>query len=228
MAAKNVPATEKMIGTHPTNIITAKVEIIGTRALFFHSAGPETIPLEKQEMTGVAGNDPWTWIKTTPITAQGQLFLDPSYIFATIRDGAKHIKVKRGSLMPLVVATLQLTDTIVLIDRFLPDIAAEFVLSKGKVGHPLEVLTQDPTEPVYLDIRKGKNPNTKSAMIIYRVACSPGWHASFELEWDKTVVSTAQMEAALRDAGALEGLGSGRKIGKGRFTHTSFQLQETD
>jgi hypothetical protein len=211
-----------------SNIITAKVEILGTRSLFFHSAGPEMIPLQKQEVTGVAGNDPWTWAKTTPITADGQLFVDPTMVFATIRDGGRHIRSKRGTLMLPIIATLQVEDELILVDRFLPPEAAAFVRSRGKVGDPLEVLTQDPTQPVYLDIRKGKNPNTKSAMIIYRVACSPGWHVSFTLIWDKTVVSTGQMEAAIHDAGALEGLGAGRKIGKGRFTHTSFQLQETD
>lgn len=212
----------------PGNIVTAKVEIVGTRALFFHSAGPETIPLEKQEATGVAGNDPWTWAKTTPVTAEGQLYFDPTYLFATTRDGGKHIRVKRGSLMPMIIATLQVTDTIILVDRFLPPAATEFVRSNGKIGHPLEVLTQDPTEPVYLDIRKGKNPSTKAAMIIYRVACSPDWHATFSLEWDKTVVATQQMAAALNDAGALEGIGGGRKIGKGRFKVASFQVVESD
>lgn len=209
-----------------SNIVTAKVEITGARSLFFHSAGPEMIPLQKQEVTGVAGNDPWTWAKTTPITADGQLYLDPTMVFATIRDGGRHIRSKRGSLMMPIVATLQVTDELILVDRFLPPEAAQFVRTKGKVGDPLEVLTQDPTADVYLDIRKGKNPNTKSAMIIYRVACSPGWHASFSLMWDKTVVATSQMEAALRDAGNLEGLGSGRKIGKGRFIHTSFQVTD--
>jgi len=211
----------------PGNIVTAKVEIIGIRSLFFHSAGPDMIPLEKQETTGVAGNDPWGWSKTTPVTAEGQLYLDPTMVFATIRDGGRHIKIKRGSLMMPIIATLQIVDDIILVDRFLPPEATEFVRSKGKVGHPLEVLTQDPTADVFLDVRKGKNPNTKSALIIYRVACTAGWHASFTLQWDRTVVATQQLEAALRDAGALEGLGSGRKIGKGRFTHTSFQVTES-
>lgn len=208
------------------NIVTAKVEIVGTRTLLFHSSGPETIPLEKQETTGVAGNDPWTWAKTTPVTAEGQLYFNPTYIFATARDGGKHIRIKRGSLMPLIIATLQVEDTIILVDRFLPPAATEFVRSKGKIGHPLEVLSQDPTEPVYLDVRKGKNPNTKSAMIIYRVAVGRGWYASFSLQWDKTVVSSQQLAAALNDAGALEGVGSGRKIGMGRFEMKTFQVTE--
>ena len=208
------------------NIITAKVEIVGTRTLLFHTAGPDTIPLEKQESTGVAGNDPWTWAKTTPVTAEGQLYFSPTYAFANARDGGKHVRVKRGSLMPLIIATVQVVDTIIMLDRFMPEAATEFVRSKGKVGHPLEVLTQDPTESVYLDVRKGKNPSTKAAMIIYRVGITRGWHASFTLEWDKTVVSSQQLAAALNDAGALEGIGSGRKIGMGRYKVESFQVSE--
>lgn len=206
------------------NIATAKVEIIGTRALFFHKGGRDTIPLEREERTGVAGNDPWTWAKTTPITSTGQLYLDPTQLFATIRDGGKHIRLKNVGLNTLIVGTLQIMDDVILVDRFLPQEAAEFVRSKGRVGNPLDVLTDDPTQPVYLDVRKGKNPNSRgSTMIIYRVACGADWHASFTMQWDKTVVATQQMQAALRDAGTLEGVGSGRKIGKGRFTVKSFQ-----
>lgn len=204
------------------NIVTAKVEIVGDRPLLFHSFDEETIPLEKTEKTGVAGRDPWTWAKTTPITPNGQLYVFPGQIFASGRDGAKHIKKGRGSLQPLVISTLQVMDEIILVDRFLPPEATEFVLSKGKIGDPAEVLTRDTTAPVYLCVRKGINPNTRSAMVIYRVAASPGWHLSFTLRWDKTVVSTTQMQAVLIDAGNLEGIGSGRKIGMGRYHTESF------
>lgn len=208
------------------NIVTAKVELVGIRSLFFHVFGEDAIPLEKVEKTGVAGNDPWTWSRTTPITPQGQLYVDPTYIFATMRDGSRHIKAKRGSIQPLVVATLQIMDDIVLVDRFLPPEAAEFVRSKGAVGDPLTVLTRDVTQPVYLDVRSTRNPNTKSRNVTYRVAASTGWHVSFNALWDRTVVSTAQMHAALIDAGALEGLGNGRKIGMGRFRVESFQVSD--
>lgn len=209
-----------------SNIITAKVEIVGIRSLFFHAFDEETIPLEKQELTGVAGRDPWSWSKTTPIMSNGQLYITPTQVFGSIRDGARHIKAKRGSLQPLVVATLQVVDEIILVDRFLPPEACEFVRSKGKIGEPSEVLTRDITAPVYLDCRKGKNPSTKGALVLYRVAASPGWHLSFTLRWDKTVVSTAQMQAILNDAGNLEGVGNGRKIGMGRYSVASFQVTE--
>ena len=210
------------------NIVTAKCEIVGIRSLFFHSFDEETIPLEKQELTGVAGRDPWSWARTTPIMPDGQLYLMPTYAFASVREGARHIKAKRGSLQPLVIATVQVLDEILFVDRFLPKDAAEFVLSKGKVGDPSTVLTREMTAPVYLDVRKGKNPSTKAALVLYRVAASPGWHLSFTIRWDKTVVSTNQMAAILRDAGALEGIGNARRIGMGRYEVSSFQVSESD
>lgn len=209
-----------------SNIVTAKVEVTGIRSLFFHSFDEETIPLEKVEKTGVAGRDPWSWAKTTPIMPNGQLYLQPTQVFGAIRDGARHVKKGKGSLQPLVVATLQILDEIILVDRFLPPEATEFVLSKGKVGDPQDVLTRQMTAPVYLDVRKGKNPSTKAAMVLYRVAASPGWHVTFTLQWDRTVVATGQMQAILTDAGNLEGIGGGRKIGMGRFAVQSFHVSE--
>lgn len=209
-----------------SNIITAKVELVGTRPLLFHHFGEDAIPLQKQETTGVAGNDPWTWAKTVLITKDGQLYVLPTQVFSSIRDGARHIKQKRGSIQPLVVATLQVTDDIILVDRFLPEDAREFVRSRGKVGNPLEVLTQDHAESVYLDIRSTRNPSTKARNVTYRVAVSSGWQMQASLEWDKTVVSRDQMHSCLIQAGGLEGIGSGRKIGMGRFIVASFSVNE--
>jgi hypothetical protein len=208
----------------PNNIITAQVEIIGKRSLFFHPFGEDSIPREKQEQTGVAGNDPWTWMKTTPCTSTGQLYLMPTYVFASIREGGYHIKFKGGNVKKLVIATMQVTDEIILVDRFLPPEALKFIQSKGREGDPLESLTRDRTQPVYLDVRGGKNPSTNKGMVIYRVAASPGWHLSFNLEWDKTVMSRDQLHSAILNAGQLEGIGNGRKIGMGRFDLVSFTV----
>ncbi|HEY4721974.1 MAG TPA: hypothetical protein VII92_09020, partial [Anaerolineae bacterium] len=65
------------------NIVTANIKIVGVRPLFFHRFGPDAMPLEKQERSGVAGNDPTEWRKTVSVTKQGQLFMDSSYAFAT-------------------------------------------------------------------------------------------------------------------------------------------------
>lgn len=192
------------------NIITATVSIKGIRPLLWHRFGPDAIPLEKQERTGVAGNDPEEWRKTVLMTEDRQLFIEPSYIFGVTREGAKNIKRPRGSIQPLVVSTLQVVDDRILVDRFVPD----------------EPLPTDPELPVFLDIRSVKNPATKGRNVRYRVAASSGWELTFHLLWDKTVVSRTEMESSVIDGGHLAGIGDGRKIGYGRFDVVSFDANE--
>ena len=193
-----------------TNILTANITITGTRPLFWHVFGPDAIPLEKQERTGVAGNDPEEWKKTVSFTKDRQLYVEPSYVFGTIRDGAKYTKSGRGSIQSVVAATLQVVDDRVLIDRFLPE------------GEP----PRDPEQPVYLDVRSVRNPATKGRNVRYRVAASKGWQTTFSIIWDKTLVNRSQMEACLLDAGRLCGIGDGRSIGFGRFEITSFEVAD--
>ncbi|MCK9602397.1 MAG: hypothetical protein M0R06_25350 [Sphaerochaeta sp.] len=197
------------------NILTASVKITGIRPLMWHKFGPESIPLEKQERTGVAGNDPEEWKRTYLANRDGQLYLRGDYIFGCIRDGAKHTKKGRGSIQSMVSATLQIMTDRVLVDRFIP----------GWNGGPPADLTTDPDEPVYLDVRSVKNPATKGRNVRYRVTAGAGWRASFVIAWDKTIVSRGEMEAVIIDAGRLCGLGDGRNIGMGRFTVDSFELQ---
>lgn len=191
------------------NILTAEITIKGLRPLFWHAFGPDAIPLEKQERTGVAGNDPEEWKKTVLALPSGQLYLHASYIFGCIRDGARYTTRKRGTIQPFVSATLQITDDVVLVDRFMVD-----------------PLPHDPTQPVYLDIRSVKNPATKGRNVRYRVAASPGWLTTFSIFWDKTIVSRGEMEAAITDAGRFCGLGDGRAIGFGRFHVEGFNVAE--
>jgi hypothetical protein len=204
------------------NILTATVTIEGTRPLWFHRFGPDALPLEKQERTGVAGNDPEEWRRTVSVTKDGQLCLDSTYGFATIREGSRYTKKGRGSIQSAVVATLQVTDNRILIDRHMPGFPN---------GHAYDVLTepappQDSELPVYLDIRGVRNPATKARNVRYRIACASGWQATFNLQWDKTIVSRNEMEAAVIDAGRLAGIGNGRAVGMGRFSVVSFQVTE--
>jgi hypothetical protein len=194
------------------NLLTATATIQGVKPLLWHHFGPDALPLERQERTGVAGNDPEEWRRTMLVNANGQLYLDPASIFGSIRDGARHTRKGKGSLQPLVVATLQVLDAQVLVDRCMPD---------GEV-------TTDATQPVYLDIRGVRNPSTRGRNVRYRLAASPGWHATFSLLWDRTIVSLEQMQAALLDAGRLSGIGSGRAIGMGRYEIVSFEVSEAD
>jgi hypothetical protein len=100
--------------------ITAKVTIRGTRPLLWHHFGPESIPLEAKARTGKAGNDPEEWKKTVLATPDGQLYLEPSYIFACIRAGEKQTHRGRGSLQGTVGASLEVLEERVLVDRRLP------------------------------------------------------------------------------------------------------------
>jgi hypothetical protein len=193
------------------NMIQAQVSITGTRPLLFHAFGPDSIPADgRKEREGAAGNNPNEWRKTVLFLAETrQLYLKPSYIFGCLRDGARHTPRKRGSLMSYVAATLQIVDSIILLDRYLPE----------------EPLPTDPNEPVYLDIQSVKNPSTRARNVRYRVAVAPGWTCCFGMTWDRTMVSTAEMEAVAHDAARLCGIGDGRSIGYGRFEVTRFMLE---
>jgi hypothetical protein len=194
-----------------SNMISAHFKIRGTRHLLWNAFTPEAIPLQKQEKSGVAGNNPEEWRKTVLMTDQRQLYLEPTYIFGCLRDGARYTKKGRGSLQPLLTATLQIADSRVLVDRFLPE--------EGQ-------LTSDPQQPVYLDVRSARNPATRARNVRYRVAASPGWIIICRIEWDKTIISRDEMKAVIIDAGRLVGIGDGRGIGFGRFTMEDFTVTE--
>jgi hypothetical protein len=189
------------------NLVRAKLEIRGTRPLLQHMFGPDALPLEKAERTGVAGNDPEEWHRTSMITRDGQLFVLGTYVFGMLRDAAKHTRKGKGSIQGMLAATLQIEDDQILLDRFVP-----------KDGP-----TTDSTQPVYIHVSGVRNPSTKARNVRYRLAASPGWNAKFTIMWDKTIVSRDQMRAVLIDAGTLVGLADGRSIGFGRFEVKAFQ-----
>lgn len=194
------------------NVLKASVQIRGLRPLLWHRFGPDSIPLEKKEKSGVAGNDPTEWKSTVLFNKERQLYLEPSYIFGCVRDGAKFTKKGKGSIQSTVAATLQVIDDRILIaDRFLPE---------------EKDLTQDPDAPVYLDVRSVKNPATKGRNVRYRIAASPGWVLNFNVSFDKTMVSRSELEAVTLDAGRFVGLGDGRSIGFGRFEVLSFDVSD--
>lgn len=206
-----------------SNLLTAAVTIRGTRPLFQHKFGPEALPLEKQERTGVAGHDPEEWRRTCMVTKEGQLFIRPEYVFSALRDAARYTKKGRGSIQTLVQATLQCTDNRILIDRWLPS----FPNGQECDVAVLEAPPTDDDLPVYLDIRGVRNPSTRARNVRYRIAASPGWTCSFHLLWDKTVVPRDQMQAVAIDAGRLVGIGNGRSIGMGRFEIVEFAVSDS-
>jgi hypothetical protein len=193
------------------NLLQAKAIIKGTRPILWHAFTADAIPLEKQERTGVAGNDPEEWRKTVLVTEGRQLYLDATYIFGCLRDASRHTKQGRGSIQSNLVATLQVLNDRVLVDRWMPE-----------KGDP----PTDQTQPVYIDVRSVRNPATKGRNVRYRVGASTGWRATFNILWDKTIVNRAQMESVITDAGRLAGLGDGRSVGYGRFTTESFDVSD--
>jgi len=188
-------------------MLTAKVAIRGIRPLLWHSFSKDTIPLEKQEKGGVAGNNPDEWRSTYLATEDGQLYLQPTYVFGTFRDGAKYTKT---GLQKKVAATLQVLDDRVLVDRFVPD------------GD----LPVDPAADVYIDIRGVVNPETHRRNVRYRIAASPGWKVKFGIIWDETIVDRKLMHSVAIDAGRFVGLGDGRNVGFGRFEVEKFTVEK--
>lgn len=205
-----------------SNILKACVVIKGTRPLIQNHFGANAIPLEKQERTGVAGNDPEEWRDTCMVTKNGQLFLDPTNVFACLRDGARYTKKGRGSIQSLVAATLQVADDIVLIDRWYPSFPNKHEFDPKTAQPP----PTDKTLPVFLDISSVRNPQTKARNVRYRVTASTGWTLTFHVVWDKTIVSREQLQAVCIDAGTLVGIGDGRSVGYGRFSIESFEIVE--
>jgi hypothetical protein len=196
-------------------IIRAIATIIGTRPLLWNHFGSDALPLEKKPRSGVAGHDPDEWNRTVLATKDGQLYLEPSYIFGCLKNGGRHTQAHRGKVtfQSLVASTVQVLDERILVDRRLP--------KKG-----LQDLRAADDVPVYLDVRSVTNPGTKARNVRYRVATAAGWKAEFTIAWDNTMISPNEMSTVLKDAGQFEGLGDGRKIGFGRFKVDSFTILE--
>lgn len=133
-----------------------------------------------------------------------------------MKNAAVYTKSGRGSIQNALCSTLVILSDNILIERFIP----------GFNGHLPDEMPEDFTLPVYLDVRSSVNPTTKGRNIRYRVAMSPGYELNFRVQWDKTIISRNQMEAVCIDAGKLVGIGSGRKIGMGRFDVKTFQIIE--
>jgi hypothetical protein len=206
------------------NMLNAHVAVRGTRPILLNRFGPDSIPLESQEKTGVAGNDPEEWRKTALVTRDGQIYIPSTYAFATIRNGAKYTKKGRGSIQPAVSATLQIISSKILLDRFFPGFPNGHELDLASVDRP----SYDADDPVYLDVAGVVNRTTKGRNVRYRVACSPGWRCEFDILWDKTIVSRSEMEAATRDGGRFFGFADGRGIGFGRFELESFEASDAE
>lgn len=206
------------------NILEATVTIKGVRPLFLHQFGEDSIPLQKQETDGVAGNVPSEWRKSVSVDKKGEVYIRGNYVFSCLagKDGAaKYTKSKRGSLLTACRATLQVSEDRIFFGRFMPGANGSYDVTKAPVPD------RDADLPVYLDVRSTVNPTTRARNVRYRICLSPGWSCTFHIQWDKTLVSRDQMHAIMHDAGRMCGIGSARAIGMGRFTVESFDVHET-
>ena len=91
-------------------VVSARVGIEGRRPLLWHHFSAEAIaatPGARVERTGAKGNDPLEWKRTILITKERQLYLEPNYVFSCLREAGRHTKTGKGSLMPLIAATVQ-------------------------------------------------------------------------------------------------------------------------
>lgn len=188
------------------NILNANVSIKGTRPILWNSFNVELLD-GKTKKGGVKGNNPNEWQKTVLTTKNKQLYLLPESIFSCIREGGKYTKNGRSTMQGFVTATLQVTDNIILTDKFLSS-----------------ELTTDFTKNVYLDVRSVKNPTTRARNMRYRVAAKAGWKINFCIAWDNTLISQDLMKSIIIDSGNYCGLGDGRNIGMGRFKVESFKI----
>lgn len=205
---------------------TVQVTIRGTRPLLMNKFGRDAIPLDTgaRERTGVAGNDPEEWRGRVMADKDGHLYIRGDYVFGSVRDGAmagSH-KVNRKSAKYAVAATLQVLDDVIYLDRWFPGYPNGSAFDATKAQVPDE----DPTSPVYLDVRSAVNPATKRRNVRYRIGVAPGWTATFGLQWEGSIVPPATMRAIVDDAGKLSGLADGRSIGLGRFEVINWQEVE--
>jgi hypothetical protein len=101
--------------------LKAQVRIQGVHPLLFHHFSVDSLPLVKQERTGVAGNDPEEWRKSVFATEAGQLYIESTYIFGCLREAGKWTKKGKGTMLPVISVLLMVLDDIIPIDgRYLP------------------------------------------------------------------------------------------------------------
>lgn len=187
----------------------AKVKVEGTKPALFHTFPMDTFSIDKKK-EGKVGDNPNEWKDTVLMLPSRQLYFMNTYFQASIAEGGKEIKAGRGNISKKVSGTLMVDEPkIPLDDLFVPE---------------EENLTKNDTDRVYLDVRAVVNPMTKGRNLRYRVAAKAGWTCSFTVTWDDRILSKDQIKLCIENAGLLQGVGSGRKLGFGRFKVVDFRL----
>ena len=131
------------------NMLVAQLSLKGTRPLLWHRFGPEALSGERKERTGSAGNDPEEWRRTVLATPEGQLYVEPTYAFAVLREGAKFTKKGQSNLQKSLSATLQVLGERILLNRFWP-------------GFPNRCRDARSTASAPRDLRRSTSPPARS------------------------------------------------------------------
>jgi hypothetical protein len=183
--------------------IRAKISVEGIKPVLFCKFPMSTLTNRNSK----TGNDEWK--ETVYMETNRQLYF-PGINFAnSIRDGGKEVKVGRSNLSKKLGTTIEVEETKVLIDRFVPE--------------EKDLLMLD-SEPVYLDCRSVVNPMTKGRNMRYRIAASPGWKCELTVTWDDYILSKEQMKVCVENAGAFQGIGDARRIGFGKYKILEFKV----
>jgi hypothetical protein len=203
-------------------ILSAHISIKGTRTLTQHRFGVAALSNADKERTGSAGNDPTEWKRSCILDGDRNLYLPPTYVFGSIREGGRYVKKGRSSYLYTVPAVLQVEDDLIYLTR-----------DSEKINLPEEpqviefgtVATAN-LPSAFIEATGVRNPSTKGRNIRYRVAAKPGWEASFTILWESSEISRESMQQIISKAGVMEGIGDGRRAGYGRYSVESFEVAE--
>jgi len=191
-------------------IFTAK----GTKPFLFHRFNIEALTNTKKPKDGTSGNNPSEW-KETVWTEGTKLYVPAFYLHSAITQGAKFVKIGRGTVSKHVSSALTILDEKIYFNRQLPKPIEEMT------G---EDISRDSSDPIFLDIRGVSNPNTKGKNIRYRLGLSKDWEINVNIEWDDSIISKEQMKSSIEALGKLVGFSNGRTLGYGRFDLTKFEI----
>lgn len=186
----------------------ALVKIRGIKPFLFHKFNIESLQEMAKPKSGSSGNNPDEW-RTSFFHDDGHLYMPGSYIIAALKGGSVYTKVGRGTIQKTWISGVQVMEEKIHFSAHMP---------KGWQDMETKDFPQDPTLPVFLDVRMVANPNTKGRNIRYRVGMGAGWECTFNLEVDPTLLSKQQVRKVLEDTGKLNGIADGRTLGYGRFS----------
>lgn len=191
--------------------VYALVHIEGIKNLLIHTFPIDNLDAKKPK-SGSIGNSSEEWKKSVLVDDKTKrLFILQSYLFRSISDGGKEIKVGKATIAKKIAASLEVITH-----------ENERIYFENNILLP-EDLNIDPNQKVFLDIRPVVNPMTKGKNLRYRICISHPWELKFKISWDNVILSKETMKQAIVNAGLYQGIGDGRAIGFGRYKLVNFE-----